>query len=473
MEGTIQKAGKPSPIKTRSPTHNHHSGPRSRNIDKTTRSKPRSQSFDGIIHSRSRSKTIDETIRSRSHGVAMSPDYLNSGYTKADIKTRLQNINLTGSAREGSNKKLGLPRLRSNKQVTSDSLPEYKPNGSIRFERSRTLNTSSCNSKQLGELRKQVSNPGITRTTSDIHRRIRIPNFRLPKLPTDGGVEQIRTLSNSVSDYKDMKAKHQSGLYDKRIIIPAPPLPAKHSQKSKSDETTTKLPPVCTNRDMPETEKAKDKKLKINKDDEPEPVVIKAQEQDVSNRNPYTPLPKEEQQIPSRLTVRIDAPKDQASEPAYDSRITPAELLRLSRQSFRKTPISKPSSREKLTATKDRILITPISLKNKGPALLVANYRIITPVANESLDPAKEQTQYENADFFLTFVDPGDQKANFQVQKVETVQSSEVITTIEDTREEKYGKENSLQKENTEDALCLDKWKALVQHYLTEVESET
>ena len=479
---TNQRPGMTSPTKTISPTHKKHLKTRSQTITKKAKSKSRTQSVDDKHLSNARSKSIEEPNRARSRsrssscGEEMSPDHPKSGYPKADIKTIVQNINLRGSAREASSKRLGLTRSHYNTQIKLDS-PECKYNTSPMFERSKSLNSSPYGSKEINELSKEAPKSGITRTSSDIYRGNRTLNLRLSKQPTHGSVERSKTISSIISVYKDFKAKQQSGLHDKKIIIPAPPIPGQLLKEGKETKIATKLPPVSTPHPIGETDNTTDEKVKMINDNDtcivkgnntdeklPKPVVIKNEEREVSDLPPVTCLPKEQRAV-SRLAIRIDAPTHGRA----NSRITPADKSSLSRQSFRKTPVSKPSSREKLKANKDRILITPISLKNKKQALLVANYRIITPVGNESGDLIKEETQYDNGDFFLTFVDPGGgQKASLQVQSVENTQASENSTTANGTIDE-----NTLKAENTEDAICLDKWKALVHHYLSEADNET
>ena len=480
---TNQRPGMASPTKTIFPTHKKHFRSRSQNIIKKAKSKSRTQSVDDKHHSSAASKVIDETnrarSRSRSRGEEMSPDNFKSSYTKADMKTRVQNINLRGSAGESNSKRQGLSRSQSDKQFTSESSLEYKLEGAPRFDRSKSWNSSPNNTNSVGELNKHSPNSGITRTSSDIYRSNRTLNLRLSKQPTNGSVERAKTISSIISVYKDFKAKQQSGLHDKKIVIPAPPIPGQ-LKEGKETKIATKLPPVSATHPMIETENTKRVEIMIDKDNDkftdkvnntdetlPKSDVIVNQEQNHSDLSPARPLPKEQRAV-SRLAIRIDAPTDQTHGRA-NSRISPAGKSSLSRQSFRKTPVSKPSSREKLKASKDRILITPISLKNKKHALLVANYRIITPVGHESADLIKEKTQHDSGDFFLTFVDPGrGQNPSLQVQNVENAQASENNTTANDTV---HG--NTLKTENTEDALCLDKWKALVHHYLSEADNET
>ena len=421
---------------------------------------------------------------------------MKTAYTNSDINTRHRNLNLTGSVRERSSHQYSLSHTRQDRPVISGSLSDYKlpiestpdkklnsrsarSKPTFRFERSKSLNPSLYNSKQMGELRKQTSNPGITRTASGIHKSNSVPNFRLPKLSTDGSVERFQTRSNTMADYKDIKAKHRhsSGSHERSIVIRVPRLPVRYSEDRKRDKAPTKLLPACEEHGNNITENIED--LKTDAEDA-EVLTNNTKDKDLERNESRrdengssVPPNLEQQHASSGYTVRIDAPNNQLHEGANNNRKTPVDVAVLSRQSLRRTPISIPNSREKLTATNDRILITPISLKNKGPALLVANYRIITPVVptNENMDSVKEQVQNGNGDFFLTFVDAGNQQTSLQIQEGETVQSGEINTVLIATKEGKGGEENSLPKENTEDAICLEKWKSLVQHYLTESDS--
>ena len=181
----------------------------------------------------------------------------------------------------------------------------------------------------------------------------------------------------------------------------------------------------------------------------------------------------EQRPTTSGYLIRIQKVKDVPKDHTYMDKIrkTPSDNLRRSRQSFNKSPLSKPGSPTKLPKSRngfsERILITPVSLKNQEKGFLVTNCRIITPIApdNEKKDTHKGQTPEEYDNFFLTAVNSG----GVNPVQSEKKQASKKLKDITDNKMQKVSED--LPKEIQQDTLMgLEKWKAMVQKYLTEYE---
>ena len=181
----------------------------------------------------------------------------------------------------------------------------------------------------------------------------------------------------------------------------------------------------------------------------------------------------------SGYLIRIQKVKNIASEHMLDcldpKRTAPNDLLKLSRQSFNKSPLSKPGSAKRPLKSRneysDRILITPVSLKNQERGFLVTNYRIFTPDLDGTgnNNASKMSISEENDGFFITGDIAGTETNQNDTKNKDNRKESNVISSKRKTDE--YMTENIPKQSSPETLIGLQKWKAMVKQYLTDYES--
>ena len=181
----------------------------------------------------------------------------------------------------------------------------------------------------------------------------------------------------------------------------------------------------------------------------------------------------------SGYLIRIQKVKNIASEHMLDcldpKRTTPNDLLKLSRQSFNKSPLSKPGSAKRPLKSRneysDRILITPVSLKNQEKGFLVTNCRIFTPdlEGTGNNNASKTQIPEENDGFFITGDIAGSETNQNDTKKKDNKNESNVIPNKRKTDD--YITEDIPKQSSPETLIGLQKWKAMVKQYLTDYES--
>ena len=212
--------------------------------------------------------------------------------------------------------------------------------------------------------------------------------------------------------------------------------------------------------------KPKDTQPQITCDEELSPPKIEIEDSD-------------KRRATSGYLIRIQKVKNIASEHMLDcldpKRTTPNDLLKLSRQSFNKSPLSKPGSAKRPLKSRnefsDRILITPVSLKNQEKGFLVTNCRIFTPDLEGTVNnnASKMQISEENDGFFITGDIAGTETNQNESKKKDNVNESNVISNKRKTDE--YMTENIPNQSSPETLIGLQKWKAMVKQYLTDYES--
>ena len=181
----------------------------------------------------------------------------------------------------------------------------------------------------------------------------------------------------------------------------------------------------------------------------------------------------------SGYLIRIQKVKNIASEHMLDcldpKRTTPNDLLKLSRQSLNKSPLSKPGSAKRPLKSRneysDRILITPVSLKNQEKGFLVTNCRIFTPdlEGTGNNNASKAQFSEENDGFFITGDIAGSETNQNDTKKKDDRNESSVIPNKRKTDD--YITEDIPKQSSPETLIGLQKWKAMVKQYLTDYES--
>ena len=181
----------------------------------------------------------------------------------------------------------------------------------------------------------------------------------------------------------------------------------------------------------------------------------------------------------SGYLIRIQKVKNIASEHMLDclhpKRTTPNDLLKLSRQSFNKSPLSKPGSAKRPLKSRneysDRILITPVSLKNQEKGFLVTNCRIFTPdlEGTGNNNASKMSISEETDGFFITGDIAGTETSQIETKNKDNRKESNVISSKRKTDE--YITENIPKQSSPETLIGLQKWKAMVKQYLTDYES--
>ena len=181
----------------------------------------------------------------------------------------------------------------------------------------------------------------------------------------------------------------------------------------------------------------------------------------------------------SGYLIRIQKVKNIAGEHMLDcldpKRTTPSDLLKLSRQSYNKSPLSKPGTAKRPLKSRneysDRILITPVSLKNQEKGFLVTNCRIFTPdlESTGNNNASEMQISEENDGFFITGDIAGTETNQNDTKKKDNKTESNVIPNKRKTDD--YITEGIPKQSSPETLIGLQKWKAMVKQYLTDYES--
>ena len=391
----------------------------------------------------------------------------------------------------------------SNTKAVSKSSELINPNS--RRAGSSTITKPPFNltrSKSLNPIFNSTKRNRLSTQISFTSEMSTLRNNKLPKLPTAASMDQMvvqsklrkikrynTTISGNYANNKlgDIKYRHSTDLRNQPIVIPAPPL-----LKSIETDKTAQIN-FHDERKMPDEPSSKNEESLFVSENVVKTEILMEEtnggmtshvENSVFFERPSPTEPKsrngEKRPVMSGYLIRIEKVQDVLNDNTIEridkNRKTPSDMLKLSRQSFHKTPTPKPGSRERFSKSRngfsERLLITPVSVKNQGQALLIANCRLKTPVISDKMETFREQSRNEESDFFLTSLNVAETQNDHGSQTTQgpgqTMENSKKVF-------KSHGQAspclNILKKEISEDVLSLGKWKALVQDYLTENEN--